>query len=142
MARLIELADTSAWTNHHKDADVSADFTQRLGDGEVATCEVVKLELLYSAQDISRFRARRDSLAALALLPIDEAVWRRATDVFELLAAQGPLHHRRVALPDLIVAATAEMAGVGVLHYDRDFELIAEVTGQPVRALAPLGSLA
>jgi hypothetical protein len=28
-----------------------------------------------------------------------------------------------------------------VLRYDRDFELIAEVTGQPVRAIAPLGSL-
>lgn len=142
MARLIELADTSAWTNHHKDSDVSAEFTQRLGDGEVATCEIVKLELLYSAQDVSRFRSRRSDLEALAFLPIDDAVWRRATDVFELLAARGPLHHRRVALPDLIVAAAAEIAGVGVLHYDRDFDVIAKVTGQPMRALAPLGSLA
>lgn len=142
MARLIELADTSAWTNHHKDPGVSADFKRRLDGGAIATCEIVKLELLYSAQDVHRFRARRDSLEALALLPIDGAVWRRATDVFELLAGRGPLHHRGVSLPDLLVAATAETAGVPVLHYDRDFDLIAEVTGQPVRALAPLGSLA
>ena len=44
-------------------------------------------------------------------------------------------------LPDLLIAAAAELAELPVLHYDRDFELIAEVTGQPVRALAPLGSL-
>ena len=74
-------------------------------------------------------------------LPIAEPAWRRATDVFERLAEAGPLHHRRVAIPDLLIAAAAELAGVAVCHYDRDFELIAEVTGQPVRTIAPLGSL-
>jgi len=44
-------------------------------------------------------------------------------------------------VPDLLIAATAELAGLELLHYDRHFELIAEITGQPVRALAPLGSL-
>jgi predicted nucleic acid-binding protein len=44
-------------------------------------------------------------------------------------------------IPDLLIAAAAEFAGMPVSHYDRDFELIAEVTGQPVRAIAPLGSL-
>jgi predicted nucleic acid-binding protein len=46
-----------------------------------------------------------------------------------------------VKLPDLLVAAAAESAEVPALHYDHDFELIAEITGQPTRALAPLGSL-
>ena len=44
-------------------------------------------------------------------------------------------------IPDLLIAAAAELAEVPVCHYDRDFELIADVTGQPVRAIAPLGSL-
>jgi predicted nucleic acid-binding protein len=44
-------------------------------------------------------------------------------------------------LPDLLIAAAAELAALPVLHYDRDFEAIADVTGQPVRAIAPLGSL-
>jgi predicted nucleic acid-binding protein len=57
------------------------------------------------------------------------------------LARRGPLHHRQLKIPDLLIAAAAESAGMPVLHYDRHFELIAEVTGQPVRALAPLGSL-
>ena len=141
MARLIELADTSAWTNQHKDPDASTEFRRRVRSREVATCDIVKLELLYSAQDVRDFRERRQDLEALTSFPIDQAVWRRATDVFEQLAAQGPLHHRRVALPDLLVAATAEVAGVPLCHYDKDFELIASVTGQPVRAIAPLGSL-
>ena len=57
------------------------------------------------------------------------------------LTARGPLHHRQVKLPDLLIAAAAELAALPVLHYDRDFEAIADVTGQPVRAIAPLGSL-
>ncbi len=68
-------------------------------------------------------------------------MWSRAFDVFEALAEHGPLHHRQVPFLDLLVAAAAERAQLPVLHYDRHFELIAEVTGQPVRAIAPLGSL-
>jgi len=102
---------------------------------------MVKLELLWEAQDSAIFRRRRGLLDALDEIAIDERVWSRATDVFEQLSANGPLHHRRVKLPDLLIAAAAELAEVPVCHYDRDFELIAGVTGQPVRAIAPLGSL-
>jgi hypothetical protein len=102
---------------------------------------MVTLELLWTARDGGDFAAARAELATLPHVPIDQSVWRRATDVFEALARTGPLHHRRVAIPDLLVAAAAERAGLPVCHYDRDFELIAGVTGQPVRAIAPLGSL-
>ena len=102
---------------------------------------MVVLELLWETRDLASMRARRWRLASLRLLPIGRREWRRATDVFELLAADGPLHHRRVRLPDLLIAAAAESAGVPVCHYDADFELIASVTGQPARAIAPLGSI-
>lgn len=138
---LVELADTSAWTNHQKDAVVSRDFEQRLLAGAIGTCEMVILELLWQTQDVEAFRARRDRLVALEHFPIEPRVWQRAADVFERLAADGPLHHRRVKVPDLVIAAAAEVAEVPLCHYDRDFELIASVTGQPVRAIAPLGSL-
>lgn len=141
MARLIELADTSAWTNRYKDPEVARAFGEQVLAGRIATCEIVVLELLRSAQDHDAFTRRRARLAALPLLEIGRDVWTRATDVFQRLAEAGPLHHRRVKTPDLLVAAAAELSGVPVCHYDRDFELIAEVTGQPVRALAPLGSL-
>jgi predicted nucleic acid-binding protein len=137
----MELADTSAWTNRHKNATVAADFQERLESGRIATCEMVELELLWTARDQADFAVLREQLGALTIASIAPAVWQRALDVFELLAAEGPLHHRRVKLPDLLVAAAAESADMPVCHYDGDFDLIAEVTGQPVRVIAPLGSL-
>jgi predicted nucleic acid-binding protein len=137
----MELADTSAWTNRHKDPEVRQDFDARLLGGQIATCGMVKLELLWETRELPSFRTRRERLQALDEIPIDAQTWDRATDVFELLAAEGPLHHRRVKLPDLLIAAAAELAEVPVCHYDGDFDVIAAVTGQPVRAIAPLGTL-
>lgn len=102
---------------------------------------MVKLELLRSTRDHREFLTARDALDSLREVSIGKRVWRRATDVFELLAARGPLHHREVPIPDLLIAAAAELAELPVCHYDAHFELIAEVTGQPMRAIAPLGSL-
>lgn len=137
----MELADTSAWSNRHRAGDVRADFDERVTRGVIATCEMVILELLWTARDHGDFLLARAQLEALPQIEIGERVWRRATDVFETLAADGPLHHRRVRIPDLLVAAAAELAGIPVCHYDADFELIGAVTGQPVRAIAPLGTL-
>jgi predicted nucleic acid-binding protein len=137
----MELADTSAWTNRHKRPDVASQFSERIATGEVATCDLVKLELLRMTQDHREFVQRRQELDELSSAPITAPVWRRAIDVMETFASRGPLHHRQVGLQDLLVAAAAELAELPVLHYDRHFELIAEVTGQPVRAIAPLGSL-
>lgn len=141
MASLIELADTSAWTNRHKATEVDEGFTDSVEDGEIAICEIVEMELLWTARDALELARQRSVLESLPQAPIDRSVWKRAIDVFEALARQGPLHHRRVKVADLLVAAAAERAGMPVLHYDRHFEAIAAVTGQPVRALAPLGSL-
>ena len=102
---------------------------------------MVRLELLWTSRDHAGFVGMRDTLDALRAAPMGERVWRRATDVFEAFAGRGPLHHRQVGIADLLIAAAGELAELPILHYDRDFELIAEVTGQPVRALAPLGSL-
>ena len=137
----MELADTSAWTSRHRDPSLEAEFDGRVADDLVATCDVVRFELLASAQDHHHFAHIRARLDALRNVTIGPPVWRRALDVYEALARRGPLHHRRVKFPDLLVAAAAERAEISVLHYDRHFELIAEVTGQPVRAIAPLGSL-
>ena len=102
---------------------------------------MVRLELLWSARDGTHLGSIRARLDAVRDAPMGDRVWRRATDVLQLLADEGPLHHRRVGLPDLLIAAAAELAELPVLHYDRDFEVIASVTGQPVLAIAPLGSL-
>jgi hypothetical protein len=99
------------------------------------------MELLHTARNGPEFSARRTQLGLLPHCPIGPREWVRALAVYEVLAHQGGLHHRRVKHFDLLIAAAAESAGLALLHYDADFETIAAVTGQPTRWLAPRGSL-
>jgi predicted nucleic acid-binding protein len=137
----MELADTSAWTTHRRDPRATAAFNELLRRGQIATCDMVKAELLLERRTADAVAETRRRLDLLLTAPMGERVWGRALDVLELLAHGGPLHHREVPIQDLLVAAAAEAAELPVLHYDRHFEVIASITGQPVRALAPLGSL-
>lgn len=136
-----ELADTSAWTASARDPELRRRFDEAVTSGEVATCGAVEFELLYGARNAQEFSATRTGLRLLPQCPIGPREWQRALDVYEMLAYQGGLHHRRVKHPDLLIAAAAESAGVPVVHYDADFDTIAAVTGQPTRWIAPPGSL-
>ena len=135
----MELADTSAWTNRHKDPAVDQDFEERILADEIATCPMVVMELLWTARSQQDFEDLRRDLDALAKVTNDQDSWDRAMDVWRELVIQG--RHRQVKIPDLLVAASAEIAGLSVCHYDADFDVIATVTGQSVRAIAPIGSL-
>jgi predicted nucleic acid-binding protein len=136
-----ELADTSAWVVSGRDAGLRRDFDAAVARGEIATCDMVKLELLHGARNPREFVETRARLDLAPQCPIRPAEFRRALDVYERLAQQGGLHQRRVKHPDLLIAAAAESAGVPVLHYDADFEAITEITGQPFRWIAPPGSI-
>ena len=138
---MIELADTSAWTTSVRDLDVRRRFDEAVLEGRVATCDAVKLELLYETRNGSEFSQTRTALDLLSHCTIGPREWRRALDVYESLAHQGGIHNRGVKRPDLLIAAAAESAGVPVLHYDADFDVIASITGQPTRWIAPRGSL-
>lgn len=135
----MELADTSAWTNRHKDPAVDQDFEDRILADEIATCPMVVMELLWTSRSQQEFEDLRRDLDALAKVTIDQDSWDRAMEVWRELVFQG--RHRQVKIPDLLVAASAEIAGLSVCHYDGDFDVIAAVTGQSVRAIAPIGSL-
>ncbi len=138
----MDLADTSAWSwTRAAGGKLREEFDQRVVDGEIATCDMVRLELLHSARNASEFRALRQELEALPDCPIRKSEWERALEVYERLAQQGGLHHRAVRHPDLLIAAAAEAAGVAVLHYDEDYERISSITGQDVHWIAPRGSL-
>ena len=140
---MTELADTSAWVWSRRAAlsELRHEFDTALVDGELATCDMVRLELLYSARNADELAEIRDELAALPDCPIGEAQWERALWVYERLSAQGGAHQRSVKHSDLLIAAAAEAAGVAVLHYDEDYDRIAGVTGQATRRLAAKGSL-
>jgi predicted nucleic acid-binding protein len=125
----VELADTSAWV-------WSRQIDGLLEQNLIATCDMVRLELLYSARDAREFAELREDLGALTDCPIGADEWRRALDVYAELAAEGGAHQRSVKHPDLLIAAAAESAGVVVLHCDEDYERIAAVTGQPHRWLS------
>lgn len=133
------LADKSALV-HMRDEGVAARLSPLIVDGQVATCGIVELEVLYSARKDDELRDIRDSRrTAFPRVPMSEADFERAEDVLAQLARHG--HHRAVSLPDLLIAAAAERAGLIVIHYDADYDTIARVTGQVTEWVAPRGSL-
>lgn len=97
--------------------------------GRLAACSIVLLEVLFSARSPGDYRdTRRRISLALELVPMNQAVLDRAVDVQALLAQRS--RHRGVSLPELMIAATAEQHDLIVLHYDVDFDRIAQVSGQ------------
>jgi predicted nucleic acid-binding protein len=122
-----------------KDA-VAARMEPLILAGSVATCSATDLEQLFSVRSGAEHRARRADLdLSYDQALIDQRVLDRAVEVQGLLANCG--QHRGADVIDLVVAATAEHAGLIVLHYDSDFDLIASVTGQPTEWVVPRGSV-
>lgn len=119
---------------------VSAALAPLILAGEVATCSIVELEVLYSARshaDLVKTRLTRS--LAFPLVPIVQADFDRAIDIMEELARRGL--HRAVGLPDLLIAVVAEREQLTVLHCDADYDHVAAVTGQPMQWIVPRGSL-
>jgi predicted nucleic acid-binding protein len=138
----VQLADTSAWAwTRAVCGALRVAFDEDVIEGQIATCDMVRLELLYSTRNAAEFTSLRSELDALPNCPLGVDEWKRALEVYEQLARQSGLHHRSVRHPDLLIAAAAEAAGIPVLHYDEDYDRIASITGQNVRWLAPRGSL-
>lgn len=138
------LADTSAWANARRKsapATLRDSFAEMIARGEVATAGPVIWELLHSTGNVAEYRARREELEYLDQVEVGSAEWKQALDVGQALANKGGSLHRAPSLSDAIVAAAAERAGLTVLHYDKDFDLISGVTGQPCEWIAPRGSL-
>nr|WP_207386094.1 PIN domain nuclease [Protofrankia symbiont of Coriaria ruscifolia] len=111
------------------------DWLSRIQQGLIHITTVTILEVGFSArstQDL-RGRLRRPPVSAMPVENTTPRIESRAVEVQELLAGVG--HHRAPSVPDLIIAATAELAGLVVLHVDKDFELIVAITGQPTERL-------
>jgi predicted nucleic acid-binding protein len=115
------------------EADLWATRIQR---GLVRISTLTRLEVGFSARSANDLR-RSTTSPPLASMPIEYLTPRiedRAVDVQLELANLG--QHRAPSIPDLLIAATAESAGLTVLHLDKDFEIIAEVTGQSTERLS------
>lgn len=133
------VADKSAWAVADR-PKVRGAWQQALLNDQIATCPIVTLELLYSTQDIDDFLELERELSALRNIPITRSVTAAAIAATRQLAAKAPRLHR-LPLPDVLVAAAAQEAGVGVLHYDRHYDRLAEVMEFESHWLAELGTL-
>lgn len=116
-------------------SDDAAEWASRIQRGLVRISTVTRLEVGFSARSADELRASI-AVAPLASMPVEymtPAIEDRALAVQVALADRG--QHRAPSIPDLLIAATAELAQLTVLHLDQDYELIAELTGQPVERL-------
>jgi predicted nucleic acid-binding protein len=130
------LADTSAW---HRSGAAFDRWSGLVANAEVAVSPPVLLEILYSARSSGDARVLRDRLASLPQLPLDERAAAAALAVQAELTEKA--QHRGPRPMDLLIAAVAEVNDAVLLHYDRHFDTIARVTGQPMEWLARRGSL-
>ncbi len=108
---------------------------ERIGRGLIHVTTVTLLEVGYSARTARELRSA-SSEPSLSLMPVEyltPAMEQRAVEVQAHLADLG--QHRAPGIPDLLIAAAAERAGYTVLHLDKDFEVIAGVTGQSTERL-------
>ena len=137
---MTELADTSVWARKGS-SPISAWFAAAVEAGEIAVCDMVVLELLHSARNLDEFERLEDALGAMPWVTIEAGDWGRARNVYRALAGRAGAFQRSVKHPDLLIAAAAERAGLAIVHYDEDYEVIASITGQPARWVAPRGSL-
>ncbi len=117
------------------DSPDAPEWIVRIDRGLVRIATVTVLEVGFSARSAEDLRAklRRPPLAAMPIENMTPKGEARAAEIQELLARRG--RHRAPSIPDLMIAATAELAGLAVLHVDKDFELIAEITQQPTERL-------
>ena len=132
------LVDTSVITRSSRDP-VGETVLRRSVDG-IASCEIVLMEMLRTARSPAEASVMRQTLSdSFFLVPVDAGTVARAVEIQAGLAARS--QHRGVPITHLLIAAAAEHAGLTVLHYDADFDLIAEVTGQPTEWVVPQGSV-
>ena len=128
------LADKSALVRLAISPDAE-EWAGRIERGLVRISTLTRLEVGFSARTADDLR-RSFALPPLVSMPVEyltPAVEDRALEVQNALAERG--HHRAPSIPDLLIAAAAELAELTVLHIDKNYELIADVTGQPVERL-------
>ena len=128
------LADKSALARipHSRDSRV---WAERIDRGLVAVTTLTLLEIGYSTRSGTELREVLGQ-PPVTLMPVDyltPAIEARAVEVQTMLGDRGT--HRAPSVADLLIAAVAERTGRTVLHVDKDFELIAGVTGQPMERL-------
>ena len=132
------LGDTSALTCITQ-SKVAVRLRPLLESGLVARCTPTDLEAGFSSTSPASHRAMREFRSRWPFVAMDQSVLDRAVEVQDELAARSQQQGAKIA--DLLIAAAAEVAGLVVLHYDRDFDLIAKITAQRTEWIVPAGTV-
>jgi len=135
----VYLADTSVLVLQGRHSTVRDRFAGLLAEDRLAVCQMTALEFLNNAPDPKGYEVLRAALRQMTWFDVTTGALDRALDVHRQMAARS--QHRNFRLPDLIIAATAELNDATVLHYDADYDRIAKITGQSVEWVAKRGSL-
>jgi predicted nucleic acid-binding protein len=139
MAGAIYLADTSVYVLQGRHSQVRRRFESLLAEGRLTACQMTTLEYLNNATDPKGYELLWNALHGHRWIDVTTPAMDRALEVHRRLAQTS--QHRHFRLPDLIIAATAEVHGATVLHYDTDYDRIARITSQPMEWVAEKGSL-
>ncbi len=138
-AGAVLIADTSARVRTHL-ASLRKEWEAAVKADQIVTCSIVTMELLFAARDSDDVAQVEKVQATLRQAPVSASVQRAAIGAVRELAQQGAGAHR-VPPPDILIAAAAQEAGIGVLHYDRHYDRLAGVLAFDSVWIAPPGSL-
>ena len=134
---LTHVIDTSV-IKRMADSQVRSVIEPLASEGVLARAGISDLEVGYSARNGEEWDRLVVDLEIFELVETTARHVRRAGQVQRLLAANS---QRGRKIPDLLIAAAAEAEGLVVLHYDQDFDRIAEVTGQATQWVVPSGTI-
>ena len=124
------LIDTSAWVEFLRGTGSPiCDRVDALLDGEIATCDAIRMEVLAGARDEHHLGRLRRLLARTAVLPTTPADYDEAAALFRRCRREGYTLRRLI---DCLIASVAIRAAVPILHNDGDFDVLARHAGLPV----------
>lgn len=136
----IFIVDKSAWVRVRRETALQPEWGEAARADQLRTCAITKLEILYSTRTSAEFITWDTALSALREVPISRTICNAAVAAMAELAAESDGRHR-IPMPDYLIAAAAQDVGVGVLHYDGDFDKLSRVLTFESRWIAPSGSI-
>lgn len=134
---MTHLIDTSVLTRLST-PQVRSTIEPLVGSGRAARSSMSDLEIGYSARNRREWEGLMTALGVFEPIEVEPAHFARALQVQRLLATKS---QRGRKVPDLLIAAVAEARRLTVVHYDHDFDVIAQVTGQPCEWVVPRGTI-
>ncbi len=133
------IVDTSAWARAHNDG-IREQWAEALLANRLRISPAARLEILFGARNGGTFDELAEELSLLRAAPLTPAVLRTAETGMATLAHRSDGAHR-IPIVDYLLAASAQESGAAVIHYDRDYDLLAEVMTFDSIWLAPPGSI-